>query len=88
LVFLLLVPVLFATGRLSAETVWLDKLNVGAATQDWGTPHANQSVDGHALAIGGQAYEHGFGTHAQSTLVVNLNGARKPFPPAWAWMTR
>ncbi|HWD91307.1 MAG TPA: NPCBM/NEW2 domain-containing protein [Verrucomicrobiae bacterium] len=56
-----------------AETVWLDTLNVSAALQGWGSPHANQSVEGHALTIGGQHFQRGFGTHAESTLYIQLN---------------
>jgi alpha-galactosidase len=63
----------------SAETVWLDKLDVRLATQGWGTPHANQSVNGSPLTIGGQVFERGFGTHAESTLNVNLNGEAQTF---------
>jgi alpha-galactosidase len=66
-------------GLVSAETVWLDKLDLGSATQGWGQPHKNKSVEGHALAIGGQPYTHGFGTHAESTLNVNLDGGAKSF---------
>ncbi len=67
------------TGIASAETVWLDTLDIGTATQGWGTPHKNQSVEGHPLTIGGQAYEHGFGTHAESILNVNLDGRAESF---------
>src|SRR5215472_8311463 len=63
----------------SAETVWLDKLDVRAATQGWGQPHRNKSVDGHSLTIGGQVFEHGFGTHAESTLTVKLDGGAQSF---------
>jgi alpha-galactosidase len=64
----------FATGSVFAETVWLDQLDVRQATQGWGSPHANQSVGGHPLTIGGQVFARGFGTHAESVLNVNLNG--------------
>jgi alpha-galactosidase len=69
----------FTTGIASAETVWLDKLDVSVATQGWGEPHKNKSVDGHALTIAGQSYEHGFGTHAESTLTIHLEGGAKSF---------
>ena len=32
-----------------AETIRLDQLNIGNTEQDWGQPHANQSVDGKAV---------------------------------------
>ena len=69
----------FTTSVVSAETVWLDTLNVGAAVQGWGEPHKNKSVDGHPLTIGGQVYERGFGTHAESILNVKLDGDAQSF---------
>ena len=63
----------------SAETVWLDDLNLAAATQGWGQPHKNQSVDGHTLTIGGQKFERGFGTHAESHLKINVGGGAQKF---------
>ena len=71
--------VTLTTGIISAETVWLDKLDIRSATQGWGEPHKNKSVDGHPLTIGGQLYERGFGTHAESTLNVNLDGGAQSF---------
>lgn len=67
------------TGPASAETVWLDKLDVGAATQGWGEPHRNKSVGGNPLTIAGQVYERGFGTHAESALIVNLDAGAESF---------
>ena len=63
----------------SAETVWLDDLNLTTATQGWGEPHKNQSVEGHALTIGGQKFERGFGTHAESRLKINIGGDAQKF---------
>ena len=68
-----------STTIVSAETVWLDSLNLGVATQGWGEPQKNKSVDGHPMTIGGQVFEHGFGTHAESTLNVQLDGGAKSF---------
>src|ERR1039457_78776 len=67
------------TGIVSAETVWLDQLDVRAATQGWGEPHKNKSVEGHALTIGGKQFERGFGTHAESLLHINLGGGALKF---------
>jgi alpha-galactosidase len=60
--------------NVSATTVWLDDLNLAVATQEWGNPHKNQSVDGNALTIGGKKFARGFGTHEHSTLKIILNG--------------
>jgi alpha-galactosidase len=59
------------------ETIRLDQLNIGNTEQDWGQPHANQSVDGNALSIGGTPFEHGLGTHANSSLYITVNGATR-----------
>src|SRR5690348_16815497 len=69
----------FTTKIVSAETVWLDDLNLQEATQGWGDPHKNQSVDGHALTIGGKTFERGFGTHAEGILRVKLDGDAQSF---------
>ena len=65
--------------RTLAGTVRLDELDVSVASQDWGNPHKNQSVDGHGLTIGGQSFEHGLGTHANSALYVDLKKAAQTF---------
>ena len=49
------------------------------ATQGWGTPQADKSVEGHALTLNGQTFTHGFGTHAPGMLIVNLNGGTRRF---------
>jgi alpha-galactosidase len=61
----------------SAETIRLDQLNINQTQQDWGDPHRDKSVDGHALSIGGAHFEHGLGTHAESTLYIAVNGGTK-----------
>jgi alpha-galactosidase len=75
----LLLPALLMAGNLSAATVWLDDLNLKPTIQDWGDPHKNMSVDAHVLSIGGVHYAHGMGTHARSTLFINLAGGAKTF---------
>jgi alpha-galactosidase len=72
-----------ATGLASAvtasETVWLDELNLAVATQGYGDPHKNVSVDNQPLTIGGQKFLRGFGTHAESFLRVILQGNGQSF---------
>ena len=65
--------------RLYAQTVWLDQLDLSAATQGYGIPAKNTSVDGHTLAIGGQTFSRGFGTHAESYLLIQLNQHARSF---------
>ena len=74
-----LLVLMLAGMKAGAATVWLDDLNVSVATQGFGDPHKNQSVDGHALTIGGQTFARGFGTHAVSILYVSLNQGAETF---------
>ncbi|MEY4387803.1 MAG: Alpha-galactosidase precursor [Verrucomicrobiota bacterium] len=63
---------LTAFGVARAETFWLDQLDVSQTQQDWGQAHKNRSVDGNALTIAGKKFERGVGTHARSTLEIEL----------------
>ena len=62
-----------------AETFGIETLNLQYAEQSWGEPQANKSVDNHPLFIDGKRYEHGFGTHAVSTLRIALAGKGERF---------
>jgi alpha-galactosidase len=68
-----------AVGTVSAATVWLDELNLDSATQGWGEPHKNQSVDGNPLTIAGKKFARGFGTHAESLLKIKIEGGAQKF---------
>jgi len=61
------------------STVWLDKLDLSVATQGNGKPGINTSVDGKRLTIAGETFDRGFGTHAESSLLIKLNGKVKKF---------
>ncbi|NSW56566.1 MAG: NPCBM/NEW2 domain-containing protein [Armatimonadetes bacterium] len=76
-----LLALLTVTGH-TGETVPLTSLKLDLATQDWGTPRVDKSVDGNPLSIGGRKFEHGFGTHAMSVLYVSLKGGSDRFA-AW-----
>ena len=69
----------FAQLSASADTIWLDNLRVNLTSQEWGTPGRNRSAEGNPLTIGGQTFEHGLGTHANSTLSINLKQAVQSF---------
>jgi alpha-galactosidase len=56
------------------EVVPLSALDLHKMRQGWGEPKIDQSVTGKPLTIGNQAFEHGVGTHAVSTLFVRLDG--------------
>ncbi|MCX6872347.1 MAG: NPCBM/NEW2 domain-containing protein [Verrucomicrobia bacterium] len=68
-----------ASAAVAQNSVWLDDLNLGLATQAWGAPQKNKSVGGQPLTLGGKKFERGFGTHAASRLMVNLKGQALKF---------
>lgn len=79
---LLLVALSFALSSnvyKAQSTVWLDKLDLSVATQGNGKPGINTSVDGKKLTIAGETFDRGFGTHAESSLLIKLNGKAKKF---------
>jgi alpha-galactosidase len=63
----------------ASESIWLSALDLSKTDQDWGSAQANKSVDGHGLSIGGKKFEHGVGTHANSTLQIAVNGKAEQF---------
>lgn len=70
----------FAQAALArAEVFELQSVDLQYLEQEWGSPHANQSVEGHPLSIGGRIFLHGLGTHAQSTLRISLGGKAQRF---------
>ena len=70
---------LFAPAAYADETVLLSTLDLSKATQGWGKPTADRSVEGHPLTIAGKTFEHGFGTHAPGLLTIDLKGAATEF---------
>ncbi len=65
---------LVLAGMVQAETVWLDELQVERIPQGWGQPHADLSVDGNPLRIGGEEFKRGVGTHADAVIRIQLDG--------------
>lgn len=80
----LLAAALLASAPLApaAETVWLDTLDLSLMTQGFGNPQINRSVREQPLAIGGQRFERGVGTHANSSVRINLAGGSERFQAA------
>ncbi|WP_353137764.1 NPCBM/NEW2 domain-containing protein [Pseudopedobacter sp.] len=82
-IFLTVLVFLFSGNFSKAQsTVWLDKLDLSVATQGHGKPGINTSVDGKKMTIAGETFDRGFGTHAESSLLIKLNGKAKHFS-AW-----
>lgn len=79
---LLLITVLFALSSniyKAQSVVWLDQLDLSVATQGNGKPGVNTSVDGRKITIAGEVFKRGFGTHAESSLLIKLNEKAKNF---------
>ncbi|MBN1769112.1 MAG: NPCBM/NEW2 domain-containing protein [Prolixibacteraceae bacterium] len=79
----LMVAVWFAIigiiNQATAQTVWLDELDLSAATQGYGVPMKNKSNEGKTFTIAGENFERGFGTHAVSSLMILLEGKAASF---------
>ena len=45
-----------------------------SAYQQWGTLKMDRTVDGHSLSVGGFIFDRGLGTHANSSIVYQLDG--------------
>lgn len=56
----------------SSQDVRLSSLDLGRAQQSSGKPGVDRSFDGKPMTIAGQAFSHGFGTHASSELHIAL----------------
>lgn len=77
----LIAIILLLSGNISKaqSVVWLDQLDLSVATQGNGKPGVNTSVDGRKITIAGETFDRGFGTHAESSLLIKLNGKAKNF---------
>ena len=78
----LLAVLLALTGAAAGDEIRLSALDLGAASQSYGNPAANKTVNSHPLVLGGRTFDHGFGTHADSRLVLDLKGSARRFT-AW-----
>ncbi len=58
----------------SAETNWLSSLKLSGIEQGWGEAHSNRSVDNRRLTVAGRVFERGIGTHANSSIPLELDG--------------
>ena len=68
-----------AWGAAAAETVRLTDLDLSTLRQGWGKPQLNRSIREKPLAIAGQKFDNGVGTHANSVLWIDLAGGSDRF---------
>ncbi|MCF8366847.1 MAG: NPCBM/NEW2 domain-containing protein [Bacteroidales bacterium] len=74
-----IVATAFAGCNQPIKTIYLDEMDLSKMEIDWGENQINKSVDGNPLSIGGERFERGVGTHAESKILVNLHGKGKAF---------
>jgi len=65
---------MIATLLIMATSTPLQNLDLALMQQDWGTPQINKSVDKNELRIAGVGYPQGVGTHASSSIFIQLEG--------------
>jgi alpha-galactosidase len=70
---------MLAGERLPQNALWLDTLDIRQMEQGYGEPMSRLSVDRNPLKLHARTYAHGVGTHAVSTLIIDLKGAAKSF---------
>ncbi len=75
----LLVASCACTAVRAAETVWLDSLDLSKMSAGWNRPQVNLSVRGQELSLGGKKFDRGVGTHAHSSLRLDLAGGTEKF---------
>ena len=63
-----------STNTPAAQDVWISSLEVTRIEQGYGEGHANRSVDNRRLTVAGQVFQTGVGTHANSTIALELDG--------------
>jgi alpha-galactosidase len=63
----------------STNTVWLTSLELSRIRQGYGKPQINRSIRETPITIAGQKFERGLGTHAKSTLWIDLAGGSDRF---------
>ncbi|MBP3227390.1 MAG: NPCBM/NEW2 domain-containing protein [Bacteroidaceae bacterium] len=57
----------------------LGQMDLTKTVCGWGTVHADKSIEGNPLTLGGTVYTSGVGTHATAQLIVKLNGSALRF---------
>ena len=72
----------YVANAAEAETVWLSSLDLSPIIQGWGQPQADKAVTGKPLSVGGQKFDRGVGTHANSLIRLALKGGSQRFSGA------
>jgi alpha-galactosidase len=70
---------LFFSCSTQESLIYLDEMDLSAMETGWGEVKANLSVEGNPLTVAGQVYKRGVGTHAVSTMLLDLKGKAVTF---------
>jgi alpha-galactosidase len=71
-----------ASASLAADSVPLNSLDLSKMRQGYGRPQINRSIREKPLSIGGKTFAQGIGTHANSSLWIDLGGGSDRFQAA------
>jgi len=69
----------FSSAARGEETVRLGELDLSKMTVGWGEPAVDLSIQKKPLAIAGQKFDKGVGSHADSVMYIDLAGGSKSF---------
>ena len=61
----------------AGTTVPLSSLDLSKMSSGWGKPVVDRSIENNPMSIGGKEYTSGVGTHANSVMYIQLNGAQR-----------
>lgn len=59
--------------------IWLEQLDLSGMTSGFGEPVPRAAVSGNPISIGGVAFTHGVGTHADGEVTFDLDGKAERF---------
>ncbi len=79
LVSMATILLLGAGNSAGADVVRLGELDLAKMSTGWGQPQVDKSTTGKTLSIGGRTFDRGIGTHAESTIYVDLDGKVERF---------
>ena len=54
--------------------IWLEETDLSLMVPGWGKSLAGKSIEGTPISLGGKTYEHGVGTHAVSSQILDVSG--------------
>lgn len=66
-------------GVSQGSTLHLEKADLSSMSSGWGKASKNLSITGKKLSIGGVKFDVGIGTHAESVLMIRLDGKGQTF---------